>query len=113
MAAGTPFPKSRYLLRLYVADHTPPSVAAEHNLRQLCEEHLPSRYDLQVIDLVKNPRCAHTAQILAVPTLVRELPLPIRKFVGDLSDPEGILLDVDLLPPGSEPFADRNGEQRG
>src|SRR4051794_35684823 len=73
-------------LRLYVAGQTPKSIAAFNNLKRLCEEHLPGRYKIEVIDLIKNPKLARDDQIVAIPTLVRKLPDPIRRIIGDLSD---------------------------
>jgi circadian clock protein KaiB len=89
-----------YSLRLYIADHTPQSILALSNLRKLCEKHLAGRYRLEVIDLVKNPERAQADRIVAVPTLVRKLPTPIRKYIGNLSNPESLLIDFDLLPEG-------------
>jgi circadian clock protein KaiB len=83
-------------LRLYVAGPTPKSVAAFRNLEQLCEEHLAGRYRIEVIDLMKNPQLAQGDQILAVPTLVRKLPSPIRKIIGNLSNIERVLVGLDL-----------------
>lgn len=85
-------------LRLYVAGRTPKSVAAINNLRRLCEEHMPGRYRVEVIDLVENPRLAQGDQILAIPTLVRKLPVPVRKIIGDLSDTEKVLVGLDIRP---------------
>jgi circadian clock protein KaiB len=86
-----------YVLRLYVANHTPKSVAALANLKVICEEHLAGRYQLEVIDLLENPQLARSDQILAIPTLVLELPLPVRKIIGDLSNTERVLVGLDLL----------------
>ncbi len=88
----------KYVLRLYITGNTPQSLAALRNLKELCEEHLTGRYQIEVIDLLKNPERAKDDQILAVPTLVRKLPSPIRKFIGTLSNPERILVDFDLRP---------------
>ncbi len=85
-------------LRLYVAGQTPKSQAAFANLKKLCEEHLKGRCRIEVIDLVKNPKLAAGDQILAIPTLVRKLPEPIRKIIGDLSDTERVLVGLDILP---------------
>lgn len=85
-------------LRLYVAGQTPKSVAALANLKKFCEDHLQGRYRLEVVDLVKNPHLARTDQILAIPTLVRRLPSPIRKIIGDLSNSERVLVGLDLQP---------------
>lgn len=85
-------------LRLYVAGATPKSVAAFANLKKLCEEHLAGKYRIEVIDLVKKPQLAKDDQILAVPTLVRKLPEPIKKIIGDLSNTERVLVGLDLRP---------------
>ncbi len=85
-------------LRLYVAGQTPKSVRAFENLKRLCEEHLPGQYSIEVIDLVVNPRLAKEDQILAIPTLVRKLPDPIRKIIGDLSDTQRTLVGLQLRP---------------
>jgi circadian clock protein KaiB len=87
-----------YVLRLYVAGQTPKSMAALANLNKICAEHLSGRYKLQVVDLLKNPKLARGDQILAIPTLVRELPLPVRRILGDLSNTERVLIGLDLLP---------------
>ena len=90
-------PKTRKLqLRLYVAGQTPRSIAAMANLRQVCEERVPGRYQIEVIDLLKKPQLASGDQILAVPTLVRRLPQPIRKIIGDLSNKEKLLIGLDI-----------------
>lgn len=86
-------------LRLYVAGQTPRSVVAFANLKRLCEEHLKDRYTIEVVDLFEQPRVAKDDQILAIPTLVRKLPAPIRKIIGDLSNMERVLVAMDL-PPG-------------
>jgi circadian clock protein KaiB len=91
--------KSEYELRLYVAGQTARSVAALENLRRLCETHLQGRYRIEVIDLLVNPRLAAGDQILAVPTLVRKFPEPIRKIIGDLSNEERVLVGLDVQPP--------------
>lgn len=85
-----------YELRLYVAGQTPKSILALVNLRQICEEHLQGRYEIEVIDLTENPQLAQGDQILALPTLVRRLPEPIRKIIGDLSNTERVLVGLDL-----------------
>jgi circadian clock protein KaiB len=85
-------------LRLYVAGATAKSVAALANLRRLCEEHLAGRYEIEVIDLLVNPKLAAGDQILAVPTLVRKFPEPIRKIIGDLSNEERVLVGLDIKP---------------
>ena len=85
-----------YSLRLYVAGQTPKSVLAFKNLKQICEQHLLGRYDIEIVDLLENPQLARGDQILAVPTLVRRLPEPIRKIIGDLSNTERVLVGLDL-----------------
>lgn len=86
----------KWKLRLYVADNTPKSFAALRNLELLCEQYLAGRYQIEVISLLKNPGRARVDQILAVPAVVRTLPAPIRKIVGNLSDAERVLLGLDL-----------------
>ena len=88
----------RYMLRLYVAGQTPTSIAAFANLKKLCEEYLPGRYEIEVIDLVENPHLAAGDQIFALPTLVRKLPVPLRRIIGNLSDKEKFLVGMDLKP---------------
>ncbi|WP_435168903.1 circadian clock KaiB family protein [Falsirhodobacter sp. 1013] len=83
-------------LVLYVAGQTPKSLAAISNLRRICEEHLPGRYEIEVIDLRENPKLAREHNIVAIPTLVRELPVPLRKIIGDLSDEEKVLVNLRL-----------------
>lgn len=85
-------------LRLYVAGETPRSVAAIRNLQRICEEHLAGRYRIEVIDLLENPQLGRSDQILAIPTLVRKLPHPIRKIIGDLSKTERVLIGLGLQP---------------
>src|SRR5512135_2891469 len=89
-------------LRLYVAGVTPKSVEAFSNLKKICEEHLAGKYHIEVIDLTENPRLARGDQILALPTLVRKLPPPIKKIIGDLSDTERVLVGLNLRPYKSE-----------
>ncbi len=83
-------------LRLYVAGQTPRAITAFTNLKRICEEHLKGKYHIEVIDLLKNPQLARGDQILAVPTLVRKLPVPVRKIIGDLSNTERVLVGLDL-----------------
>ncbi len=83
-------------LRLYVAGETPRAAAALANLKKVCDTHLPGRYQIEVVDLLKNPRLAAGDQILAVPTLVRRLPPPMKKIIGDLSNEERVLVGLDL-----------------
>jgi circadian clock protein KaiB len=85
-------------LRLYIAGQTPRSVAAFDNLKRLCEEHLPGRYKIEVIDLIQHPQLAAGDQIVAIPTLVRKLPEPLRRIVGDLSNTERTLVGLQLRP---------------
>jgi circadian clock protein KaiB len=86
------------ILRLYIAGQTPRSIAAFANLKRICEEHLAGRYRIEVIDLVQNPQLAAGDQILAVPTLVRRLPEPVRRIIGDLSNAERVLVGLDVRP---------------
>ena len=87
---------NHFQLRLYVAGQTPRSLAALSNLKRICAAHLDGRYRIEVIDLIRNPQLAQGDQILAIPTLVRKLPKPIRKIIGDLSDTERVLVGLDL-----------------
>jgi len=93
-------------LRLYVAGQTPKSIRAFANLKALCEEHLKDRYRIEVIDLLERPQLARGDQIVAIPTLVRQLPPPVRKIIGDLSNTVRVLVGLDLRP------ADRPGSGR-
>jgi circadian clock protein KaiB len=88
--------KNEYLLRLYVAGQTPKSLLAFTNLKRICEEHLAGRYRLEIIDLLMNPALARGDQILALPALVRQLPPPVKKIIGDFSDAERVLVGLDL-----------------
>ena len=88
----------RWELRLYVAGQTPKSVAAFSNLKRVCEEHLAGKYKIEVVDLIKNPQLAQGDQIVAIPTLVRKLPEPVRKIIGDLSNTERVLVGLQLRP---------------
>jgi circadian clock protein KaiB len=83
-------------LRLYVAGQTPKSITAFANLKQLCEQHLPGRYQIEIVDLVKQPQLAQNDQIVALPTLVRKLPEPIKRVIGDLSNLERVMVGLDL-----------------
>ena len=85
-----------YELRLYVAGITPKCLAVFANLKKICEEHLEGQYSIQIIDLLENPKLAQGDQILAIPTLVRKLPEPVRKIIGDLSNVERVLVGLDL-----------------
>jgi len=102
-AAGRPGRKANpkediWELRLYVAGQTPKSLTAFANLKKICEEHLKGKYHIEVIDLLKNPQLAGGDQILAVPTLVRKLPPPIKKIIGDLSNTLRVLVGLDVRP---------------
>lgn len=96
-AAGNAHAKE-WELRLYVANQTPRSAAALANLKRICEEHLKGRYRIQVIDLLENPKLARQDQIVAIPTLIRTLPAPIRRIIGDLSDTTRTLIGLQLRP---------------
>jgi circadian clock protein KaiB len=85
-----------WILRLYVAGQTPNSLTAFENLKKICEEHLECRYKIEVIDLLKNPQLAKDHQIVAVPTLIRKLPTPVKKIIGNLSNTEKVLVGLDL-----------------
>jgi circadian clock protein KaiB len=86
----------RFALRLYIAGQTPKCMRAFSNLKRICEEHLANRYRIEIIDLLQNPQLARGDQILAVPTLVRQLPEPVKKIIGDLSNTERVLVGLDL-----------------
>ena len=90
----------KWNLRLYTAGQSPKSLAALDNLKRMCEQHLAGRYTIEVIDLLKNPRLAKDDQIVAIPTLVRKLPEPLRRIVGDLSDTANTLVGLNLVPLG-------------
>jgi circadian clock protein KaiB len=96
-------PSETYELRLYVAGQTPKSVQAFANLKAICEAHLKGRYRIEVVDLLKNPTLARGDQILAVPTLVRKLPQPMKKIIGDFTDTERVLVGLNLVPVGAAP----------
>ena len=87
-----------WILRLYVAGQTPKALTAFTNLKKICEEQLKGKYSIEVIDLLLNPQLGADDQILALPTLVRKLPVPVRKIIGDLSNTERVLVGLDLLP---------------
>lgn len=92
-------PMKPWELRLYVAGQTAKSITAFENLKRLCEQHLAGQYAIEVVDLIKQPQLARGDQIVAIPTLVRKLPEPIRKIIGDLSRTEQVLVGLDLRPP--------------
>ncbi len=89
-------PRDEWILRLYVAGQTKNSLTAFENLKKICETHLQGRYRIEVIDLLKNPQLARDHQIIAVPTLIRKLPEPVKKIIGNLSDTERVLVGLDL-----------------
>jgi len=90
--------KERYVLRLYVSGMTPRSIKAIENIKKICDEKLLGRYELEVIDIYQNPERVKEAEVIAAPTLVKELPLPLRRLIGDMSDKERIIVKLDLLP---------------
>ena len=90
--------ENKWMLRLYVAGQTPKAITAYANLKKICEEHLQGSYQIEVIDLLVNPTLAKDDQILALPTLVRKLPEPIKKIIGDLSNTERVLVGLDIRP---------------
>jgi circadian clock protein KaiB len=89
--------KDKYILRLYITGSTSRSVLAISNLKKICEEYLEGRYELEVIDLYKKPNLAKDEQIIAAPTLIKKLPLPFRRIIGDMSDKEKVLMGLDLI----------------
>jgi len=95
---GAKKPAAEWELRLYIAGETPKALAAFANLERICEQHLKGKYKIEVIDLMKNPLLARGDQILAIPTLVRKLPTPVKKIIGDLSSEERVLVGLDLRP---------------
>jgi circadian clock protein KaiB len=100
-SGGSHVAKDVFELRLYVAGQTPKSLAALANLKRICDEHLKQEYRIEVIDLVKHPQLAQGDQILAIPTLVRRVPVPLRKIIGDLSNTERVLVGLDIRGPSS------------
>jgi circadian clock protein KaiB len=88
----------KWILRLYVAGKTPKCITAFSNLKKICDEQLKGKYVIEVIDLIENPQLSREHQILAIPTLVRKLPVPVRKIIGDLSDTEKVLVGLDIKP---------------
>jgi len=90
--------KEKYVLRLYVTGMTPRSIYAINNIRKICEENLKGRYDLEVIDIYQQPEYAKKEQLIAAPTLIKKLPLPLRRLIGDMSDKEKIIVGLDLVP---------------
>ncbi|HEX3528863.1 MAG TPA: circadian clock KaiB family protein [Thermoanaerobaculia bacterium] len=88
----------KWNLRLYIAGQTPKSMVALANLRRICEQHMDGRYTIEIIDLMANPRLARQDQIVAIPTLVREIPSPLKRIIGDLSNTERVLVGLDVVP---------------
>lgn len=105
-AAGDP---ESWRLRLYVAGKTPKALRAFANLKRICEEHLAGRYTIEVIDLLEQPQLAEGDEIIALPTLVRHLPEPITKIIGDLSDTEKVLVGLQLMPAQPRPELNHGG----
>jgi circadian clock protein KaiB len=95
-AAAAEHATALYVLRLYITGSTPRSARAISNIRKICEEHLEGRYDLEVVDISQHPMLAEGEQIIATPTLIKKLPLPLRRFIGDMSQSERIVLGLDL-----------------
>jgi circadian clock protein KaiB len=108
--APEPADQTTWQLCLYVAGQTPKSLAAVENLKRVCEQHLAGRYQVEVVDLVRNPQLAAGDQIVALPTLVRKLPPPLRKIIGDLSNTERVLVGLQLKPEPPQP-ARNTGKQ--
>ena len=98
-AADAAGPKAKYMLRLYVTGTTGKSVRAIQNVRRICESHLKGQYDLEVVDIYKNLALARGDQIIAAPTLIKRLPVPLRRLIGDMSDEERVLAGLDIHPP--------------
>lgn len=98
ITAGSKKENDKWILRLYIAGETPKCRTAFNNLKKICDESLKGKYKIEVIDLLLNPQLSREHQILAIPTLVRKLPVPVRKIIGDLSDTERVLIGLDLKP---------------
>jgi len=109
-AAATRAGEEKYCLRLYVTGTTPKSNRAITNIKKICEEHLQGRYTLEVIDIYQQPVLARGEQIIAAPTLIKRLPLPLRKFIGDMANVERILLGLDLRP--NKKHVEANGKTK-
>jgi circadian clock protein KaiB len=90
----------KWNLRLYVAGQTPKSIVALANLKRICDEHMNGQYTIEIIDLMENPKLAQRDQIVAIPTLVRELPSPLKRIIGDLSNTDRVLVGLDVVPQG-------------
>jgi len=99
-AHAAPPAGARYVLRLYLTGMTPRSTQALATIRTLCDEHLAGRYDLEVIDIYQHPERAVADQVIAAPTLVKQLPAPLRRLIGDLSDTDRVMIGLDLIVPG-------------
>ncbi len=97
-SAGDGKKREKYVLRLYVSGMSPHSVKAVENIKKICEENLKGRYELEVIDIFQQPQFVKKEELLAAPTLIRKLPLPLRRLIGDMSDKERILVGLDLIP---------------
>jgi circadian clock protein KaiB len=102
-SAGSKAADEVWILKLYVAGQTPKSIAAFANLNKICDEHLPGKYRIEIIDLLKNPKLAEGDRILAAPTLVKKLPAPVKKIIGDLADTEQVLVGLDLQHANRSP----------
>jgi circadian clock protein KaiB len=90
----------KWNLRLYVAGQTPKSIVALANLKRICDEHMNGQYKIEIVDLMENPQLAQRDQIVAIPTLVRELPSPLKRIIGDLSNTDRVLVGLDVVPQG-------------
>lgn len=101
---------ARYVLRLYVAGLTPRSAAAIESVKRVCEEHLKNRYDLEIVDVYQEPTLARGEQIIAAPTLIKKLPLPLRRLIGDMADQKKVLVGLDLREQGPP---EEEGEAKG
>jgi circadian clock protein KaiB len=97
----------QYILKLYIVGLTPRSIRAISNIRTICEKHLKGRHDLQIVDIAQQPKLAEGEQIIAAPTLVKTLPLPLRRFIGDLSQTDRLLLGLDLSDPAERVSPER------
>lgn len=102
-AAAAASDQARYVLKLYITGTTPSSTRAIVNIRKICEEHLLGRYELEIVDICQHPTLAEGEQIIAAPTLIKKLPLPLRRFIGDMSQTERILLGLDLRKVDDKP----------
>ncbi len=102
-AAAAAHANARYVLKLYITGTTPSSTRAIVNIRKICEEHLLGRYELEIVDIFQHPTLAEGEQIIAAPTLIKKLPLPLRRFIGDMSQTERILLGLDLRKVDDKP----------